>query len=267
MIIEMLSEKNRKIVHLIIGCICTVLIIALGIGLMVSCWSIYRSGPRAFSRESIGAVLSQPVMVILICSTILSGFLGFMAQLILPTERKKTKAIRDELMVMEKMSEKVGAPSKDQARKIQFEKALRTASWIVFGFVCLLLTIFPAFYLFNRNNFPGVDPTAEIKVAALIAMPSAFIMLGGYFAADLIAKYSAIRQTAVYKQMLLEKNLRAADDAVNQPKKSGAWIVNSLRVALICIAVCFIVVGIFNGSADDVLTKAIKICTECIGLG
>ncbi|MBQ8079164.1 MAG: thioredoxin [Oscillospiraceae bacterium] len=32
-------------------------------------------------------------------------------------------------------------------------------------------------------------------------------------------------------------------------------------------AILFIVIGIFNGSMKDVLVKAIKICTECVGLG
>ncbi|MBE6676678.1 MAG: thioredoxin [Ruminococcaceae bacterium] len=40
-----------------------------------------------------------------------------------------------------------------------------------------------------------------------------------------------------------------------------------LQVVLIVVAVCMIVAGIFNGSMNDVLQKAIRICTECIGLG
>ena len=40
-----------------------------------------------------------------------------------------------------------------------------------------------------------------------------------------------------------------------------------LRRVLMAAAVLFIVLGIFNGSMKDVLIKAIKICTECVGLG
>ncbi|MBR5602167.1 MAG: thioredoxin [Clostridia bacterium] len=40
-----------------------------------------------------------------------------------------------------------------------------------------------------------------------------------------------------------------------------------VRVALILVAVLMIVFGIFNGGMNDVLQKAIMICTECIGLG
>lgn len=40
-----------------------------------------------------------------------------------------------------------------------------------------------------------------------------------------------------------------------------------VRIALAALAVALIAAGIFNGSALDVFAKAVKICTECIGLG
>ena len=39
------------------------------------------------------------------------------------------------------------------------------------------------------------------------------------------------------------------------------------RIALGVIGVVFVVFGIFNGGMADVLEKAVKICTQCIGLG
>ncbi len=40
-----------------------------------------------------------------------------------------------------------------------------------------------------------------------------------------------------------------------------------IRGIILAISLLFILLGIFNGGADDVLIKAINICTECIGLG
>lgn len=40
-----------------------------------------------------------------------------------------------------------------------------------------------------------------------------------------------------------------------------------VQASVIAAAIVFILLGIFNGSALDVLTKAINICSECIGLG
>ena len=41
----------------------------------------------------------------------------------------------------------------------------------------------------------------------------------------------------------------------------------TLRTVLLVAAIVLIVAGVFNGSAKDVFGKAVKICTECIGLG
>lgn len=40
-----------------------------------------------------------------------------------------------------------------------------------------------------------------------------------------------------------------------------------IRTALIAAAILFILLGVVNGGAGDVLIKAKNICTECIGLG
>ena len=40
-----------------------------------------------------------------------------------------------------------------------------------------------------------------------------------------------------------------------------------VQAAIVVTAVLLIAAGILNGSAGDVLVKAIHICTECIGLG
>ena len=40
-----------------------------------------------------------------------------------------------------------------------------------------------------------------------------------------------------------------------------------LRWLLLALAGLFILLGVENGGANDVLVKAVNICTECIGLG
>ena len=44
----------------------------------------------------------------------------------------------------------------------------------------------------------------------------------------------------------------------------GKWLV---RGVILIVGLLFIVLGILNGGAEDVLGKAVRICTECIGLG
>ena len=62
----------------------------------------------------------------------------------------------------------------------------------------------------------------------------------------------------------------------NQPKstnkgcgkaETGKRVLRWMRALIAAAALCLIVYGLYNGSANDVLKKAVAICTECIGLG
>ncbi len=41
----------------------------------------------------------------------------------------------------------------------------------------------------------------------------------------------------------------------------------ALWAALFALGLALVVLGILNGGAQDVLAKAIRLCSECIGLG
>ena len=58
------------------------------------------------------------------------------------------------------------------------------------------------------------------------------------------------------------KGMAAASESADPPKHAAG-----LQMILIAAAVLLILAGALNGSALDVLYKAITICTECIGLG
>ena len=47
----------------------------------------------------------------------------------------------------------------------------------------------------------------------------------------------------------------------------GTHGTRGLRAVLLVLAAVLISHGIWNGSMNDVLNKAVRICTECIGLG
>lgn len=68
---------------------------------------------------------------------------------------------------------------------------------------------------------------------------------------ELISLYKSERETASS-----DKN-----NSVNDKK------LNILRLVLFAFAVLFVIAGVFNGSMEDMLIKAVNICTECIGLG
>ena len=64
---------------------------------------------------------------------------------------------------------------------------------------------------------------------------------------------------------LYKKERETPRDAGNRAE--GARKLKTARIAVFAVAVVLVVAGIMNGSMEDMLIKAVNICTECIGLG
>lgn len=67
-----------------------------------------------------------------------------------------------------------------------------------------------------------------------------------------------------------DDNYMKKGSSVSGPVKAEAvnsGRVKTARIVVLILALVFIVIGIINGSAQDVFGKAVNICTECIGLG
>ena len=255
-----MDKKTAKRVHLVYGCITTVLIIILAISLMLSSWSIYQSGGHPYTRASVGEKLQN--LLILITVTGCAIIDGFLLHLLVPVERTKPKAIRDERAIRNKLAAKCGNPTYIPA--VNREKTLQLILPIATAVLYAGLMVYPALYLFDSANFPSIDPTAEIMKASLIALPPALVGLALCYVCSLLVRASINRQIDAYKQFLAANKGQGSAAAVMPERKIP---LNIIRFAGLTVAIIFIVMGIFNGSAEDVLTKAIKICTECIGLG
>ena len=100
----------------------------------------------------------------------------------------------------------------------------------------------PLAWIFSRELVAqGLRPIAPLLFAAL-----------GLTAAGLILGVKA------------EDGLDPAKGGAVESRAQGG---KPLRMLLLAAALVLIAAGLFNGSARDVFGKAVKICTECVGLG
>ena len=128
----------------------------------------------------------------------------------------------------------------------------------------------------DKNTLP---PQREIsKKAVLAATVTASIVAGVALLAYVLAPtiiQSAFtwKQSVIYVVTFIVAALLTAGFAVYNvyknyvPQKTNKILLIVARCVVGVVAITFIFVGIFNGGANDVLVKAINICTECLGLG
>ena len=134
------------------------------------------------------------------------------------------------------------------------------------------LSLLPALaWCSNADHFSIESLNRDVRAAALLLIPCAAVALGLCVAAVLLCEASVSRETALVKAAL------ATGKGVTTPVKksksdnrnflSDPRILWGVRGLIAAVGALFILLGIANGGMADVLGKAIRICTECIGLG
>ena len=146
-------------------------------------------------------------------------------------------------------------------RERRIQKRLTLAGWVLFA-LCMIPT---AVYLTNPAHFPQDNPEGMIAGLIRVLLPWTAAGLGALAVTNILRDRSLRRETEAARALPESKTphpLPAGPDKTGTGRRK-----NAVRLSLIFLAMVFIVLGAANGSALDVLIKAITICSECIGLG
>ena len=260
-----MSKKTANLVRLIYRSILSLALIATGIMLMVSCVNIYNIGQRPFTPSNISEAFSKiAVFVWITCGAIVAGFI---LDLLLPAEPHKIKSVKDKKTTLLHLQRKLNVSAVDEATLILIKKEEKTRKIVRIVTIALgIAAAIPAIiYSFNFKNF-GADYNASVISACLLLIPSAFVCMG------ICTAFAYFESASISRQITLTKSALAAQKTTLQKEiarksTSHTKLIFGIRIAIALVAIIFIALGIINGGMADVLSKAVNICTECIGLG
>ena len=87
-----MSKKNVDRIRRIYGIVLSVALIVTGVLLMISCVTIYKSGPRPFTPDSISTAFSKIAVVVWVtCGLMIAGILF---NILAPEEQSRPRAVR-----------------------------------------------------------------------------------------------------------------------------------------------------------------------------
>ena len=273
-----LNDKTKGRIHLIYGIVLSAVLVILGILFMCSCYGIYQSGSSPFTRESIGEAFSK--IAIPTYLTISLVIIGAAINVAMPKEEKKLKGIRTPEVLANTLAKKVDVTKLDTGLKAKIEKERRVRR-ILANVRAGLITasaILPLFVLLNPANFPAESGRYNAEILHGMLLYLAFLTPLAIFEVVwvILRDKSYAKENEALKEAVKAVGVTGATEKehdclickvngfLTENKKP---IILGVRIALVGCALLFIVLGIVNGGMADVLNKAIKICTECIGLG
>ena len=123
-------------------------------------------------------------------------------------------------------------------------------------------------YIANGEHFPDGNLEEMIASLALHVFPWIVLGLGCLIVSTVVQEKSMLRETEAARLRIKEEK---ASGIQTEPKTDGGRkdlkAKRILQVIVVIAAVVFLLLGVYNGSAKAVHTKAANICTECVGLG
>lgn len=253
-----MTQEKIKQIHRWYSWILAAVLAALGVLFILSCLDIYTSGHRPYSPEAIALRFQRIKIPVFLSIAGIVGGIGL--NLLLPVEPKRPRSKTSPEDMMLRLRKKAGIPPVE--REIRLRHILRCVT--AYFFVALM--IYPAVYCLTPGNFSVLELNADIIKAILITLIPAAIGLVLCGICRALVNKSFLREADLYKQALVAGQRSSSPDTAEE-KKCSCTFIPKIRLLIFALAFVFIILGIYNGGADDVLKKAIAICTECIGLG
>lgn len=275
-----MTQNAKKWVRRIYSALICVALAVMAVLLMVQCVAIYRLGDAPFTRETVIAYFAPIAVPVYLCIALVVA--GFALSPLLP-EAPDSKPDRDAI-TLRRLQSKIDlahCPA-DVARKAGRLRAGRTLHHYI---TLILLGVGSAVFLwyaldvsrFSTEDINNSMIQATTLLLPCMVVPAAYGIFTAYYCRRSIRQETALLLSVQYDRLATEMEEQsghpdggsAEDTRKKKAKKSSdneVWIQLVRGVALVT-GIALVVVGLLDNGAAAVLTKAINICTECIGLG
>lgn len=267
------SMEKTELIKWIYSVFIALFTVAIGVAIICVAADIYYSGKGTeviYSREIVGTRLEKLAIPLIIY------LVAVIAGVIFPVHEVKASSLSEDTvkkLYTRLLAHGEGAEYASAERAYITYTAARGVVWLYAILFALACGIASLCYLAKTANFSGEDINAEILNMVKLVLPLTLVSLalfaGAAIANGIIAKKQVKEMKTLIRLGEGEKEENKVETALKKIKavSSNRITIWAVRGIVIAIGVAFIIAGALNGGADDVVTKAINICTECIGLG
>lgn len=255
----------------------TAALIVTAILLMVQCVAIYRMGDKPFTRDSVAEHFAPIATPVYICLGLVAA--GFALSPLLPAA-PDSKPDRDAVTLSRLQAQvdvTVGDP--DLTRRVCRLRRERNRHHNVTLVLLAIGTVVFLWYALDVSRFSTEDINGSMIKAMFLLLPCMGVPALYAVLAAYLCRISVRQEIALLRVALRDAFAAHTTDgqAVNpaDPKEKNFTVKKSgderwmpyVQTAVLLVGVVLVVLGLLENGAAAVLTKAINICTECIGLG
>lgn len=282
-----MNETLARRVRMGYGIFLSLLTAVLGILFILGVVDIYDFGNGEYTREIVGEHL-KPIMIVMII-WIVAIIGGYVLSVLMPAAKERKKA-PSPAAALKKLKNRIpdGQSEEFLSEKKRYDRMgiIKIVIWSVCAAFAVASAIVAIVYLSTDGHFDtsGGENFNQLVLKMVGAIgPWVLVSFLLFIGATLYEYFTAKRELALAKQLLVlgKGSPVAARNALLVKRDAALAAVSKpkvkliLRIAVLTVAIVFIVVSllplnqgkIWFAGFTEVMTKAINICTECIGLG
>lgn len=253
-----------------------VAMVICGLMFIISAYHIYLTGGDfPFTREKVGryliilAIPSAITVAMIIANTVLYRFTGITGDEKYEGTITASFRLSARINRLRTQFDSEHAP-KAITKRIEHHRARERKAFIVTITITVVAIIASLLISLDIGRYTIENVNTDIATVAFAIIINAAITLSAWSIWSIIHAFARQEEVFAIKDAIREDHsLLLKTDKEIPYTESGKKIVarTVLRIGLIAISLVLIILGALNGGMADVLDKAVKICTECIGLG
>ena len=256
-----MTKELAKRIRTVFGIVLSVSIAVAGICLIYACVAIYRTGDHPFSREAVAEAFSPIAVPVYLCLGLV--ILGFLLDLLLPDEKPMRIVGKQHALILQRLHSKTDLNQCDDTLR-KAVLAQQDSRKLHRGITAGLLTVGSIIFLIYALR-EGAFHQSEINDSMIRAMKVLLPCMAVPFGYGVFTTYH--NTASMEKEIALLKQADGNKAPEAQPDKPCRIKPNIVRNVVVLLAAAFLIYGFCTGGTADVLTKAVNICTECVGLG
>ena len=260
-----MKEKTALYIKRGFGILLSLLVILTGVLLIQGCLYIYFTGteagnPDPFSREAVAARFWKiaPVVFVTLAAVIAGGVLHLTVFKEKEGRLKPLVSHRDRL---KKVASRLSPDSPLQS-VLQKHHVERVVTIIVATVLSVGATV-PFWVHLSKASHFTMDFNASVIGLCFSLLPFVFVSSGLFVGVTYLSDASRTADILAVKEALQTEKPAEKPEEGKKPFE----LTLGMKIGIAVLAIVLIVLGIFNDGAMDVFQKAVRICTECIGLG
>lgn len=259
-----MTEKNVTVICRIYRILLSISVIAAGLCLILGCLSIYYSKDLSYSRQAVAQVFNTIAVPVYICLGLsaVSLVLGVLFPAFSVKHNPKISyKNRLSLLLSKKDFKALSGKELSAIEKERKKRRLITAlQAVAVSVACLVFLI----YALNGEHYDNSDINGSVINAMWVLLPCLVVIFAVSVLAEIFRSKSFRREIEQVKKLPSVKSNSAENIS---GKNKGDIKISVIRCAILLLSIGILIYGFATGGVYDVLTKAVNICTECIGLG